>query len=186
MPIASGEIPAFLAGRDALEYRFAVAGCNSVEVRMTTPPVRVERRVGQRFPYNTPVSLRECSGKIQGAGFTQDLSSRGAFLFTDASLPEGSEIELTLRMPSEITLGENMRVRCRGRILRVAMPTATAVQNSTSRDLSAPRLGLAVRFDSYEYLPDLIESNVPTVRAAALHRNEEEPNPIQPTRIVQG
>lgn len=155
---------------------------------MTTPPVRVERRVGQRFLYNVPVALRECSGEIQGAGFTQDLSSRGAFLFTDAPLREGSEIELTLRMPSEITLGESMRVRCRGRVLRVAMPAAMAVQNSNGRDLSAPRLGLAVRFLSYEYLADLIESNEHTARAAALHRNEEESGQIQPTvtRSVQG
>ena len=50
----------------------------------------------------------------EGLGFTQDLSSRGAFLFTDMALSEGAEIELTLRMPCEITLGENMRVRCRG------------------------------------------------------------------------
>ena len=155
---------------------------------MTTPPVRVERRVGQRFPYNTPVSLRECSGEIQGAGFTQDLSSRGAFLFTDALLPEGSEVELTLRMPSEITLGESMRVRCRGRVLRVAKPSATAAQNSTSRDLSGPRLGLAVRFDSYEYLPDMRESSVRPARVAALHRNDEERPSTQPagSRGVQG
>lgn len=155
---------------------------------MTTPPVRVERRVGQRFPYNTPVALRECSGEIQGAGFTQDLSSRGAFLFTDALLTQGSEIELTLRMPSEITLGESMRVRCRGRILRVANPAVAVAQNSSGRDLSGPRLGLAVRFDSYEYLPDLAESNAQTARAAALHRNEDLPSPVQPAipRTVQG
>jgi hypothetical protein len=155
---------------------------------MTTPPVRVERRVGQRFPYNTPVSLCKCSGEIQGAGFTQDLSSRGAFLFTDAALTEGSEIELTLRMPSEITLGESMRVRCRGRVLRVAKPAVTVAQNSTSRSLSDPRVGLAVRFDSYEYLTDVFESNVRPARVAALHRNDDEPTPIQPagTRSVQG
>jgi hypothetical protein len=34
-------------------------------------------------------------------------------------LSEGAEIELTLKMPSEITLGESMRVRCRGRVLRI-------------------------------------------------------------------
>jgi PilZ domain len=155
---------------------------------VTTPPVRVERRVGQRFLYNTSVSLRECSGEIQGAGFTQDLSSRGAFLFTDAPLSEGSEIELTLRMPSEITLGENMRVRCRGRVLRVARPAAPVAQKTTSQHLSDPRLGVAVRFDSYEYLPDLLESNARTARAAALHRHEEEPTPTQPagTRSFQG
>ena len=86
---------------------------------MTTSPVQVERRVGQRFQFLLPVSLRECSSGAEGLGFTQDLSSRGIFFFTEAALHEGAEIELTLNMPSEITLGETMRVRCRGRILRV-------------------------------------------------------------------
>jgi len=86
---------------------------------MTTLPVNVERRVGQRFPFNLPVSLHDVSTAAKGLGFTQDLSSRGAFLFTVMTLSEGAEIELTLKMPSEITLGESMRVRCRGRVLRI-------------------------------------------------------------------
>jgi hypothetical protein len=86
---------------------------------MTTPPVRVERRVTQRFPYLLPLSLRQVSPSVEGQGFTQDVSSRGVFFFTDVPLQEGAEIEVTLRMPSEITLGESMRVRCRGHILRV-------------------------------------------------------------------
>ena len=73
---------------------------------MTTPPLRVERRAGQRFQYLLPLSLRQPVGSIEGVGFTQDLSSRGVFFFTDAPLTEGAEIELTLKMPSEITLGE--------------------------------------------------------------------------------
>jgi hypothetical protein len=154
---------------------------------MTAPPVRVERRVGQRFSYLLPVSLRECSGDVQGAGFTQDLSSRGVFLFTDAALTEGTEIELTLRMPSEITLGENMHVRCRGRVLRIVKPAAATVQNGASRAASGPRLGVAVRFDSYEYLPDLVESSARPARVAALHPHEDEAVPVEPvsTRPVQ-
>ena len=84
---------------------------------MTISSVGVERRIGQRFAFNLPVSLRDVSSASEGLGFTQDLSSRGAFLFTDMGLTQGAEIELTLNMPSEITLGENMRVRCRGRVL---------------------------------------------------------------------
>src|SRR5580704_6456023 len=90
---------------------------------MTAPPVGVERRIGQRFAFNLPVSLRDMATTAEGLGFTQDLSSRGAFLFTDMPLHEGAEIELTLKMPSEITLGESMRVRCRGRVLRVVRPS---------------------------------------------------------------
>src|SRR5215467_14223763 len=118
---------------------------------MTTSPVRVERRVGQRFPYLLPLSFRQTSASIEGVGFTQDLSSRGVFFFTDAALHEGAEIELTLKMPSEITLGESMRVRCRGHILRVAKPPMDA---SGTGHVEA-KIGVAVKFESYEYLTEV-------------------------------
>ena len=86
---------------------------------MISFPVGVERRIGQRFPFNLPVSLRDVSTAVEGLGFTQDVSSRGVFFFTVMALNEGTEIELTLKMPSEITLGESMRVRCRGHVLRI-------------------------------------------------------------------
>jgi len=107
----------------------------------TTPPVRVERRVGQRFSFLIPFSVRQVATGVGGSGFTQDLSSRGVFFYTDLPLEEGAEVEITLKMPSEITLGESMPVRCLGRVLRVAPPEG------------GQRNGIAVRFDSYEYLP---------------------------------
>lgn len=146
---------------------------------MSTPPVRIERRVGQRFAYLLPVSLRDCCSETQGAGFTQDLSSRGVFLYTDAPLKEGSEIELTLRMPSEITLGESMRVRCRGRVLRVVKSGTTLAQSTSGRDLAGPRLGVAVRFDSYEYLRDMADPGSHPARVAALHPRDDENPPLE-------
>jgi hypothetical protein len=154
---------------------------------MTTPPVRVERRVGQRFAYLLPVSLRQCCSEMQGAGFTQDLSSRGVFLFTDMPLTEGSEVELTLRMPSEITLGESMRVRGRGRVLRVVNSGIRLAHSTSGRDLVEPRLGIAVRFDSYEYLRDTADPGAHQARVAALHPHEDE-SPVEPvsTREIEG
>jgi hypothetical protein len=107
---------------------------------MNTPPVGVERRIGQRFPFNVPVALREVSTDAEGLGFTQDLSSRGAFLFTDMALVEGAEIELTLKMPSEITLGESMRVRCRGRVLRVIQAADNGWKPAASSGLETSSL----------------------------------------------
>lgn len=129
---------------------------------MNTPPVRVERRVGQRFPYLLPLSFRQASASIEGVGFTQDLSSRGVFFFTDAALTEGTEIQLTLKMPSEITLAESMRVCCSGRILRVVKPPVEQAGHSDAK------VGVAVKFEGYEYLSDAeVESTFP--RVAALH-----------------
>ena len=79
---------------------------------------RVERRCGQRFPYQLPVMLRVPGETRTGSGFTQDLSSRGAMLWTDLSLAEGQLVEMTLVMPSEITLADDMNVCCRARVMR--------------------------------------------------------------------
>jgi hypothetical protein len=136
---------------------------------MSTPPVRLERRVGQRFPYLLPVSLRQAAGAIEGVGFTQDVSSRGVFLLTDAALVEGSEIELTLRMPSEITLGETMPVRCKGHILRVVPVVASAG--------SEEKIGVAVRLECYEYLPADAESSGTFARISTLHPHHDEEQP---------
>jgi hypothetical protein len=137
---------------------------------MTTSSVRVERRVGQRFTYLLPLSLHQASGSVDGVGFTQDLSSRGVFFFTAAPLTEGTEIELTLRMPSEITLGDSMPVRCRGRILRIVRPASSPY--SVSPVPAEIKIGVAVRLECYEYLSD--SASEPLARVSGLHARHEE------------
>jgi len=136
---------------------------------MTTSPSRIERRVGQRFSYHLPVFIRQVSGSLQGMGFTQDLSSRGVFFFTDLPLTEGSEIEVTLRMPSEITLGEGMPVRCRGRVLRVTAPVA----GLNAGPGAETKIGVAVRLDGYEYLPSDSLPNFSRVSSIESQTEEE-------------
>jgi len=147
---------------------------------MTTSPVRVERRAGQRFSYLLPVALRQAATSVEGFGFTQDLSSRGVFFFTDAPLKEDAEIELTLRMPSEITLGESMPVRCRGRVLRILRPTPSSCSSSGASQAET-KIGVAVRLEGYEYLPEIRESYPVLARIPALHSQEEERPTAQPS-----
>jgi hypothetical protein len=161
---------------------------------MTTPPVGVERRIGQRFTFNLPVSVRDVATAAEGLGFTQDLSSRGAFLFTDMALREGEEVELTLKMPAEITLGESMRVRCRGRVLRVVKPadngwkaTASvgAETKSTETDSAQTKIGVAVCLKGYEYLPETEDGSPDFRRISALHspaetERHDAPVPVTP------
>ncbi|SRR5229473_412540 len=114
---------------------------------MSTDPDRLEhslercleRRGAQRFEVHLPLAVHFDERTV--AGFTQDLSGRGMFFYADAALPEGAVVELTFTMPSEITLGENMPVRCRGRVLRASAPQASQLN------------GIAVQLDSYQYLP---------------------------------
>ena len=127
---------------------------------MTTPDC-VERRCGQRFDLHVPVSLKLTSSQHESSGFTQDLSSRGAFVFTDFPLAQGEVVEITLVMPSEITLGESMRVRCQGTVLRVVQPSLGTM------------LGVAVHFSHYEYLSQPEASTDAFNRISSLHPHPE-------------
>lgn len=107
---------------------------------MSTDQVHLERRASQRFDFQLPVGIRLVGAEREGCGFTQDLSGRGAFFYTDFQVTEGAAVELTLVMPAEITLTENMRVRCRGRVTRV-LPVER-------------KFGVAVHLEGYEYLAE--------------------------------
>jgi hypothetical protein len=107
---------------------------------MSTDQVQLERRAAQRFCLNIPVFLRLPSGEREASAFTQDLSARGVLLYTDLPLTVGDAVELTMVMPSQITLGEDMRVRCSGTVKRVIQPVA------------GNTFGVAVYLEAYEYL----------------------------------
>jgi len=129
---------------------------------MSTDPNRLERRGAQRFQVHLPLAVH--FEGLTVPGFTQDLSGRGIFFYAEAALPEGAVVELTFTMPSEITLAENMPVRCRGRVLRASASQA------------GQRSGIAVQLDSYQYLP----SNEPIfqfVRVSAASAPGSTPGP---------
>jgi hypothetical protein len=127
---------------------------------MSTDPDRLEhhleRRGAQRFEVHLPLAVHFDGRTVPG--FTQDLTGRGVFFYAEATLPEGAVVELTFTMPSEITLGENMPVRCRGRVLRAS--------SSQTDSHAGQRSGIAVQLDSYEYLPSN-EPNAHFVRVSA-------------------
>jgi hypothetical protein len=160
-----------------------------------TTSIQVERRVGQRFPFLLPVSYRTVASGLEGVGITHDLSSRGVFFLTDARLHEGDEIELTLTMPSEITLGDNMRVRCRGHILRIvqSMDHAPKIPDDLLRTVQPPgsataptvepKIAVAVRLECYEYLTDVVAASAfPRVAVLHTHRDDDRANDIPPQR----
>ncbi len=147
---------------------------------MTTPPVRLERRVCQRFSYLLPVLLRDSSAGTEAAGFTQDVSSRGVFLFTDASLCEGAPIELALKMPSEITLGDSMRVCARGHVLRVVKRAIHGLSES-----GKIKIGVAIRLEGYEYLPDSADVSATYQRVSALHSHHDEDSTLAVHQFVR-
>lgn len=111
----------------------------SVGLMTSAEQSRIERRSCQRFSYQLPVLLRVPGQERSGTGFTQNLSSRGAMLWTDFALTDGEVVEMTLVMPSEITLADDMNVCCKVRVLR-------------SEKAEHEKPAVAVRIEHYDFL----------------------------------
>jgi hypothetical protein len=77
------------------------------------------------------------------AGFTRDLSEGGIFLYTNSQVAEGSELEMVLVLPPEITQGEKRWVCCQASIVRV------------EDDPAAGRRGVAADIHRMEFLPEI-------------------------------
>ena len=142
---------------------------------MSTDQVRLERRAAQRFELHLPVSVRHPQTACEGCGSTQNLSARGALFHTDLQMAEADPMEITLVMPSLITLADSMRVRCRGKVLRVL---------SSGQGRGSV---VAVQVEKYEYLQETTAASSVPSRISALHEHPHEaprssaPRAIEPT-----
>ena len=78
-----------------------------------------ERRSQSRLAVRLPVTIKGRQGKLQTTGHTRDLSAGGLFLYTESQFSEGSELEMVLLLPPELTAGERQWVCCRASVVRV-------------------------------------------------------------------
>jgi hypothetical protein len=77
-----------------------------------------ERRVGKRISARVPVKIQAKNCPEQ-TGHTRDLSTNGVFLYTDSHFSEGSELEIILVLPPELTDGERRWACCQASVVRV-------------------------------------------------------------------
>jgi len=78
-----------------------------------------ERRRHRRIDMELPIEILLVGSGIPAIGSTKNVSAGGVKFFVSQRLQQNSEIEFILSLPPEITLCETMRVKCRGRLLRV-------------------------------------------------------------------
>jgi len=102
-----------------------------------------ERRGEQRFPLRLPVVVKSYAGDVrEESSLTRDVSARGAFFYLDSRITEGTPVELILTLPSEITLTESIRVRCKGKVVRVV------------ETVPGSRIGIAAVIEQYDFTQD--------------------------------
>jgi hypothetical protein len=58
-------------------------------------------------------------GGVEQNAQTRDVSANGVFLYTKSKMEKGSDVELVLILPPELTSGEKCWVCCQATIVRV-------------------------------------------------------------------
>ncbi len=101
-----------------------------------------DKRATRRFALRLPVTVRYGENEPEHTAQTRDVSARGICFFVDSAIQAGSTIDFTLTLPPEITLTESIRVRCKGRVVRVEGGNP------------ASKLAVAAVIDEYEFLAD--------------------------------
>ena len=80
-----------------------------------------ERRSGTRIATSVATRVRKVQGADQTTqtAQTRDVSANGVFLYTKSRMEQGTEVELVLILPPELTDGEKCWVCCQATVVRV-------------------------------------------------------------------
>ena len=80
-----------------------------------------ERRGARRYDLTLPVMVRvPAQGFAETqTGKTRDISTRGLYFVVDQDVREGSELDIMLTLPREMTNGDEVMVKASGKIVRV-------------------------------------------------------------------
>jgi hypothetical protein len=83
--------------------------------------VMTERRTARRYDLSLPILIRIPAQQVSELpnGKTRDISTRGLYFVIDQDLKAGSELDITLTLPGEITSGSEVLVRATGKVVRV-------------------------------------------------------------------
>jgi len=82
------------------------------------PDSKSERRSGQRIPVRLGVSIRSSQNQPATA-YTRDFNTSGIFLYSDSEIQVGSDLEMVLMLPAQLTDGEKRWVCCQASVIRV-------------------------------------------------------------------
>jgi PilZ domain len=98
-----------------------------------------ERRAGTRIVTRVPTRVRTQQGNDLQAQ-TRDVSANGVFLYTNSKMEKGTDVELVLILPPELTSGEKCWVCCQATIVRVE---------------EGPEFGIAAQIRRMDILPEV-------------------------------
>lgn len=103
-----------------------------------------ERRTSRRYDLSLPIIIRVPSERAADTqqGKTRDISTRGLYFVLDQDLEAGSELDITLTIPAEVTHGTEVLVRALGKVIRV----------ERRMEDGAARMGVAAVIERYDII----------------------------------
>ena len=103
-----------------------------------------ERRTTRRYDLSLPIIIRVPAEKAQDSqqGKTRDISTRGLYFVIDQNMEAGSELDLTLTLPSEVAHGSEVFVRALGKVVRIER----RIEDGNSR------MGVAAVIERYDII----------------------------------
>jgi hypothetical protein len=107
------------------------------------PVEKKERRKNRRYNLSLPARVNG-AGQESLRAKSRDVSTGGAYLVFDSNenLTAGTELDLTLTLPKEITSEEDVLVRAHGRAVRV----------DTYDGSETKTIGIAVVFERHHFI----------------------------------
>ncbi len=80
-----------------------------------------ERRTTRRYDLSLPVVVRVPAERALDSqqGKTRDVSTRGVYFVVNQNMESGSQLDITLTLPAEITHGSVVLIRALGKVVRV-------------------------------------------------------------------
>ena len=106
------------------------------------PAPKDERRSRNRISASLPVSIKP-SPTQSASGVTRDLSLSGVFFYTDVQIREGSEVEIVVMLPAEVSQGERQWVCCQASVVRIEAGQGEG------------QIGIAARINNLASLPEI-------------------------------
>lgn len=103
-----------------------------------------ERRIARRYDLSLPLIIRRPTERAVDTqkGKTRDISTRGLYFVIEQDLEAGSELDITLTLPAEITHGTEVFVRASGKVVRV----------ERRMEDGSTRLGVAAVIERYDIM----------------------------------
>ena len=107
-----------------------------------------EQRKSKRFDLNLPVELiRTGSVPVNQTGETNNMSSNGVLFTSENQMAIGDPVEYMVTLPSPVSIGTQVRLRCMGKVMRTENSRLEQVEPVSRRPYR-----IAVTLERYEFV----------------------------------